>query len=74
MITRVATETALVGIVKSTSVAPAGMKTVGGGLTILESLLTSRTVVPPAGAALTNVTVALTDVPPITPSLLKLVQ
>src|ERR1043165_2153134 len=32
--TGVATETALVGIVKSTSVAPAGRKTVAGGLTI----------------------------------------
>ena len=73
MMTRVATETAVVGIVKSTSVAPAGMTTVGGGLTILESLLTSRTVVPPGGAALCSVTVALTDVPPTTLSLLKLV-
>src|SRR5215510_13435475 len=73
MITRVATATALVGIVKSTSVAPTGIKTVDGGLTILGSLLTSRTVVPPAGAALCNVTVALTDVPPTTLSLLKLV-
>src|SRR5512133_2984651 len=33
MITRVATETVLVGIVKSTSVAPAGIKTMAGGLT-----------------------------------------
>src|SRR5262249_45074978 len=73
MMTRVATETAVVGIVKSMSVAAAGMKTVGGGVTILGSLLTSRTVVPPGGAALCNVTVALTDVPPTTLSLLKLV-
>jgi hypothetical protein len=73
IMTRVATATALVGIVKSTSVAPAGMKTVAGGLTIVGSLLTSRTVVPPAGAALSNVTVALTDVPPTTLSVLKLV-
>ena len=69
---RVATDTALVGIEKSTSVAPAGMNTVAGGLTILGSLLTRRTVVPPEGAALCNVTVALTDVPPTTLSLLKL--
>src|SRR4030095_14337911 len=34
MMTRVATATALVGIVKFTSVAPAGIKTVGGGVTI----------------------------------------
>src|SRR6478752_3937872 len=73
MTTRVATETALVGIEKSTPVAPAGMNTVDGGLTILESLLTSRTVVPPGRAALCSVTVALTDVPPTTLSLLKLI-
>ena len=51
MMTRIGTETALVGTAKSMSVAPAGMKTVAGGLTILGSLLTSLTVMPPAGAA-----------------------
>jgi hypothetical protein len=71
--TRIGTETALVGIAKSMSVAPAGIKTVAGGLTILGSLLTSLTVMPPGGAALCSVTVALTDVPPTTLSLLRLV-
>lgn len=72
MVTRVETWTALVGIAMSMPVAPAGMKTVAGGLTILGSLLTSLTVVPPGGAALYSVTVALTDVPSTTLSLLRL--
>src|SRR6185436_11538878 len=49
--TRVGTETVLVAIEKSASVAPAGINTVDGGLTKLVSLLTIQTVTPPGGAA-----------------------
>src|ERR1051325_6998640 len=66
ILTRVGAETELVEIGKSASVAPAGIKTVGGGLTKLVSLLTSRTVIPPVGAADSKVTVPLNEVPPTT--------
>ena len=71
MVTRAATETALVVIVKVASVPPAGMETVAGGLTRLVSLLTSRTVVPPGGAGVCKVTVPVKELPPTTLSLLS---
>src|SRR5262249_46565763 len=55
---------------KSASVAPAGMKTVAGGLKGFVSPLTMRTVTPPGGAADCRVTVPLNDVPPTTLSAL----
>jgi hypothetical protein len=70
-VTRVGADTALVAIVKSASVAPAGIKTVAGGLTRLVSPLTSRTVTPPGGAADCSVTVPVNVVPPTTFSALS---
>src|ERR1043166_1575122 len=71
MVTRVAAETALVGMMTVASVPPAGMKTVAGTVTRLLSLLISRTVAPPAGAGLFRTIVAVIELPPITLSLLR---
>src|SRR5436190_6849977 len=71
--TRIGAETALVGMLKSVPVAPAGIKTVAGVLTRFKSLLTSLTVVPPVGAGLCKVMLPATEVPPTTLSLPRLV-
>src|SRR5262245_31307120 len=57
MITRVATETGAVGILKVAPIPPAGIKTFVGGTTREVSLLTSVTSTPPAGAGFNRVSV-----------------
>src|SRR5438445_8205710 len=66
MATGVAWLTELVAILNVAVVAPAGTITGSGTLATLQLLLCSATAAPPAGAGLTNVTVPVTEFPPVT--------
>ena len=66
MLTLIFCFVAVVVIVKTFDIAPAGIKTVAGTLARVELLVARLTTTPPAGAALVSVTVPLALEPPRT--------